>query len=574
MGTLSKLMKTHHCGELNTSHIGGQVTLCGWVNKYRNLGGLHFIDLWDREGVVQLSFEQYTGDFEQLKNFSLESVLLARGEVRERPPEALNKKMKTGQIEIAVTHIELLSKAGIPPFLPRGAVTGGENLRLKYRYLDLRTQKLQDILRLRSQAAHTVRQLLYEHNFTEVETPVLYKSTPEGARDYLVPSRLHPGKVYALPQSPQTLKQLLMIGGTDRYFQITKCFRDEDLRADRQPEFTQIDIEAAFCTQETIKELATALIRRVYSLNDNFTLKTMNYNKALELYGTDKPDTRFDLLHRDVTEIFKDSKLSIFSKVCQEGGLIKCIFIPQSTGDLSRKQLDGLSDVVKPVGGKGVAWFKLTHGAIQGGISKFITEENLSALGEKEDGPLLFFADKNHATAHACADAVRRHLGETLGLTASGYHFLWVDDFPLLEYSQEEQRWTACHHPFTRPRTEDLEQFSQNKNLEQVRAEAYDLVLNGHEIAGGSLRIYDSNQQKRMFEILGLSEEEAQRQFGFFIEALQYGTPPHGGIAFGLDRMIMLLAGAESIRDVIAFPKTTSASDLMSGCPSEPPEGH
>ena len=567
--SITGLIKTHHCGELRETHRGREVTLCGWVQKYRDLGGLHFVDLWDKEGLIQLAFDQFQGDVGQLKSLSLESVILVHGTVRTRPKEAQNPNLQTGGVEISVTQLKLLSPAQEVPFLPRGLVTGNEDFRLKHRYLDLRSKKLQNILKLRSQTARVVREALYREGFTEVETPILYKSTPEGARDYLVPSRVHPGKVYALPQSPQTLKQLLMIGGTDRYFQIAKCFRDEDLRADRQPEFTQIDIEAAFCSQEYIKNLATTLLQEVYALPENFTLPSITYDKAMELYGTDKPDTRFELTHQNATPLFANSTFQTFSHIARSGGLIKSLFLPRSLGELSRKDLDHLSARVKPLGGQGVAWVKVESGQMSGGIAKFSPP-----LATEEDGLHLFFAHTKHTIAHTCADNVRRHLGEKLHLIQKDERqFLWITDFPLLEYSEEDQRFYALHHPFTQPKKEDLSAFLQGQELSSIRADAYDLVLNGCEIAGGSMRIYDQKVQKKMFEILGFSQEEAKRQFGFFLTALKHGTPPHGGIAFGFDRMMMLLARTDHIRDVIAFPKTTSASDLMSDCPSSPNPG-
>ena len=575
MAELTGLMKTHHCGKLNESHVGQEVTLCGWVNKYRNLGGLHFIDLRDRKGLIQLSFDEFPGDHALLKTFSLESVARVKGKVISRPSGAINKKMQTGKVEVAVTHIELLSHSQQVPFLPHGPIESHEDFRLKYRYLELRTEKLQSILDLRSRTAKKIREILYEYDFTEVETPLLYKSTPEGARDYIIPSRVSPGKVYALPQSPQTLKQLIMIGGMERYFQLAKCFRDEDLRADRQPEFTQLDIEVSFSTQDSIKDLASTLVKEIFPLpTGHLSMETMSYQKAMELYGTDKPDTRFTLTHLNATSLFQQGQLEIFSTISKAKGLIKAIFIPERVGELPRKGLDALTDVVKPLGGKGVAWFRLREGTPSGGISKFITDEELKGLQQlsqsTENGLYLFFAHKDPSVAHVCADATRRYLGRKLNLIQEGHHFLWINDFPLLEYSSKDERFYARHHPFTRPSKEYLNLFLNGnfEDLVQVKADAYDLVVNGHELAGGSMRIYDQQVQRRMFEILGFSDEDAQRQFGFFLEALQYGTPPHGGIAFGFDRMVMLLAQTENIRDVIAFPKTTSANDLMSDSPS------
>lgn len=579
------LMRTHHCGELRTSDIGKNVIICGWVNKYRNLGSLHFIDVRDKFGVTQLGFVNFKGNIDDLKKCSLESVILAKGVVQVRPNEAKNAEMATGEIEVQVEELTLLSKSDIDtiPFLPYGAVGASDDLRLKYRYLDLRTKKLQDILLLRSKTMNRVRNLLSEEDFIEVETPILYKSTPEGARDYVVPSRVHPGHVYALPQSPQTLKQLLMIGGTDKYFQICRCFRDEDLRADRQPEFSQIDIEVSFSTQEYMKNLVEKILKSVFGLADNFTLPMMKYADAMRLYGSDKPDTRFGLAHMVVTDIFKDSEFATFKTVAEANGLIKAIFVPESMGQFTRKDTDAFVEVVKPHGGKGVAFYKTSKGERSTGISKFITDEietKLFALSEtKGDGTWLFFADNNHTTVHACADAMRRNLGTKLNLIEAGKKsFLWVYEFPLLEWSEEDGRYAACHHPFTMPTREKLDLFmksdykSGSSALRDLTAEAYDVVCNGYEIGGGSIRIFDQEVQSRMFEVLGFTPEEAKKQFGFFIDALKYGVPPHGGLAFGLDRLMMILSGTDSITDVIAFPKTTSATDLMSQAPSKPGE--
>ncbi len=581
MTSIKGLLRTHNCGELTSEHVGEEVILCGWVNKVRNLGGLHFIDVRDKFGLTQLSFSEFQGDAKAIKEAALESVVMAKGKVSKRPEEALNKNMKTGEVEVLVSEFRLLSKCDIDkiPFLPFGQVEATEDNRLKYRYLDLRTEKLQNILKLRSQTALKTRLCLDKEGFVEVETPILYKSTPEGARDYIVPSRVHPKKVYALPQSPQTLKQLLMIGSTDKYFQITKCFRDEDLRADRQPEFTQIDIEVSFSSAEYIKNLSEHLIKELFPVENDFALPMMTYEKAMEIYGSDKPDTRFGLKHMIVTDLFEGSDFKVFSSVITEGGLIKAMFIPEKLGSFSRKDTDGFTDIVKPYGGKGVAFYKVDGGNRSAGISKFISDEihqKLEALSEeKGNGTWLFFADANHKVAHDCADAIRRHLGKKLELIGNGYSFLWVYDFPLLDYDDESKRFVAMHHPFTSPKTEEVSNFlsadvkDPKGRLSNLRAEAYDVVCNGYEIGGGSIRIYDDKVQSQMFKALGMTEEETKAQFGFFIEALKYGTPPHGGIAFGLDRIIMLLAKTDSIRDVIAFPKTSSASDLMSASPSE-----
>jgi aspartyl-tRNA synthetase len=575
---LAGSLRTHTCGELRESDIGKTVTICGWMNKYRNLGSLHFIDLRDRYGVTQLGFEHFKSDVNELRKFSLESVLMATGKVTARPDSAKNAGMNTGMVEVQVEEIKLLSLAEEVPFLPHGMVPATEDLRLRYRYLDLRSKKLQDILQLRSMTARKVRESLYALDFTEVETPILYKTTPEGARDYIVPSRVHPGKVYALPQSPQTLKQLLMIANTDKYFQLCRCFRDEDLRADRQPEFTQVDIEVSFPTQDYMKNLATHVVKNVFAMPDDFQMKSIPYDEVMRDYGSDKPDVRFALKQMIVTDLFKGSAFATFAEVATaKYGLVKATFVPTSMGTLARKDIDALTEIVKPYGGKGVAWFKVENQQVSGGISKFIDANLLNALYEKSvekgDGLWLFSADKNENIAHDCADAVRRHLGKSLNLiNHDQYAFLWVYDFPLFDYDAEANTLHAKHHPFTRPKDEDVALFfSDDKSkIKDVKAYAYDIVCNGYEIGGGSMRIYDNKQQSRMFELLGFTPEDAQHQFGFFIEALKYGTPPHAGMAFGMDRLIMLLAKTDSIRDVIAFPKTASATDLMASSPSKP----
>ena len=575
---LPGLMRTHHCGELRESDLGKTVTICGWMNKHRNLGGLHFIDLRDKYGITQLGFEAFKGDLNELRKFSLESVLMAKGKVISRPDSAKNANMVTGMVEIQVEEITLLSLAEEVPFLPHGMVPATEDLRLRYRYLDLRSKKLQDILSLRSDITRKARTALYELGFNEIETPILYKTTPEGARDYIVPSRVHPGRVYALPQSPQTLKQLLMIANSDKYFQICRCFRDEDLRADRQPEFTQIDIEVSFPTLGYMKNLATHVVKNIFSMSEDFQMQSISYDEVMRDYGSDKPDVRFGLKQMIVTDLFKTSSFATFSEVANsQYGMVKAIFVPSTMGTLARKEIDGLVEIVKPYGGKGVAWFKSENNQVSGGISKFIDAHVLNALyensPEKGDGIWLFSADKNFNVAHDCADALRRYFGKHFKLiNHDQYAFLWVYDFPLFDYDADTGTLGAKHHPFTRPKDEDMELYYSNdkSKVKDVKAYAYDIVCNGYEIGGGSMRIFDNQQQSRMFELLGFSPEDAQHQFGFFIEALRYGTPPHAGMAFGMDRVIMLLAKTDSIRDVIAFPKTASATDLMASSPSKP----
>jgi len=570
------VMKTHSCGELSERHLDQEVLVSGWLQKYRDLGGLHFIDLRDKYGIVQLSFEEFSGDKDILKTFSLESIIQCKGIVKLRPTTAVNQQMATGKIEIRVKDIQVLSAAERVPFLPHGPVEATEDLRLKYRYLDLRTKKLQEIISLRSDVARKIRDVLYSESFTEVETPILYKTTPEGARDYIVPSRVHKGKVYALPQSPQTLKQLLMIGATDRYFQICKCFRDEDLRADRQPEFSQIDIEVSFGSVEYLKSLSEKILKKIFNLEEDFVLPVMSYDEAMSSYGSDKPDLRFGLKQHVVSTIFAESSFATFQTVAKNNGMIKAMFVSNSMGSLSRKVIDELVPVVTPYGGKGVAWFKVeAGGAVSGGISKFITPEILNKLEKvtSESGPglWLFVADANSKVVHDSSDAVRKYLGKELKLIeTNSYKFVWVVDFPLFEYDAELKRFFACHHPFTMPRLSDLKNFfsSDPAQVMACKAQAYDLVCNGYEIAGGSQRIFDTAVQSRMFDLLGLTPQETQTKFGFFVEALKYGTPPHGGMAFGFDRLMMLIAKTDNIRDVIAFPKTASASDLMAQAPS------
>jgi len=578
MSNLSGLIRTHNCGELRQNHIGESVTLCGWVNKYRNLGSLHFIDVRDRYGVTQLAFDEFKGDLAVLKNASLESVIKATGIVRARPADAQNSKMDTGLVELSVLDFSVLSQSDKDriPFLPFGSVDANEDLKLKYRYLDLRTNHLQTILQKRSETAMAARNALMGEGFIEVETPILYKSTPEGARDYIVPSRVNPRKVYALPQSPQTLKQLLMIGGTDKYFQIARCFRDEDLRADRQPEFTQIDIEASFSTPEYIKNVVEKILKGVFKLPEDFTLPTMAYDDAMEKYGCDKPDLRFGLPHINVTKLFANSAFATFADVAKGNGLIKALFIPKAQGEFSRKIIDGLLEVVKPYKGKGVAWFKVENGAVTGGISKFVDAGTLSSLQEmdaKGDGTFFFVADSDKRVVHASTDALRRYFGKELKLIdPSKKSFLWLYDFPMFDLDGETGRLVAMHHPFTRPRACDEDAFisGDRERLLNVKAQAYDVILNGYEIGGGSMRIYDAKVQDAMFKNIGMKEDEINKQFGYFIEALKYGVPPHGGLALGLDRLVMLVCGTDNIRDVIAFPKTSSASCLMSQCPSTP----
>ena len=573
-----KMMRSHKLDEINLQTEGETIEVCGWINMDRDLGGLFFIDIRDKHAVLQLAFDEFRGDMAEVKKWSLESVIWAKGQVRARPEAAKNDKMITGDVELSVQEVKLLSMAQTPPFLTQSKVEAGEDLKLKYRYLDLRGQRLQSFVTLRSKVSHRIRNFFHDHDFIEVETPILYKATPEGARDFVVPSRVHPQKVYALPQSPQTLKQLLMIGGTDRYFQICKCFRDEDLRADRQPEFTQVDVEMSFCTQETIKDLTQKLIKEVFPVSSDFTLSTLSYDEAMSRYGSDKPDLRYDLPHHIMNKALEKSDFKVFRQALDGGGMVKMIFLPGREEKMSRKDLDALVDVVSPFGGKGVAWFKVDkEGKRSGGISKFIQDEDFKQIeemslenNEMRNGIYFFLASEKEKVVHQSADALRRFFATKFELfNPNDYAFVWINEFPLLEYDEDDKRFYACHHPFTMPSLSEVDSFLKGENLLKMKAEAYDIVCNGYEMGGGSLRIYDQKLQEKMFEVLSFTPEEAKAKFGFFMEALSYGTPPHGGIAFGLDRLMMLLAKTDNIRDVISFPKTNSAVDLMSQSPSE-----
>ncbi len=567
-------MRTHTCGELRAANIDTSVTLCGWVQKKRLLGSLNFFDLRDKFGLTQINFDAYPEGLELIKQIPLESVVQVKGIVRPRPSDAKNSKMETGEIEVLAKDLKLLSEAKVPPFLPSAQTEATEDLRLKYRYLEMRSEKFQEILKIRSETNRQTRGLLYGDGFIEVETPILYKTTPEGARDFLVPSRTHRGKVYALPQSPQTLKQILMMGGTDRYFQICRCFRDEDFRADRQPEFTQLDLEISFTTEAEMKSLAQKLVAQWFPVGKDFELPEMSYQQAMQDYGCDRPDTRFQMLHHNFTEQFLSSEMSLFKGIAKEDGLIKGIFLSKKEGELSRKEIDSLSEITAPFGGKGVAWLKREGPAWKGSLAKFATGDFSKKLEEltAEDGLWLFQASQSSAQCHASTDALRRHLGDKFQLYQKDFAFLWVNQFPLFEYNDQDERFYAVHHPFTAPLDNDEERtafFSDNsQDWKSLKAQAYDLVCNGMELGGGSLRIFDPKMQTQMFKILGLSEEEANKQFGFFLEALQYGTPPHGGMAFGMDRIVMIQTGSKGIREVIAFPKSSSGMDLMASTPS------
>ncbi|MGZ3684778.1 MAG: aspartate--tRNA ligase [Bdellovibrionota bacterium] len=583
-------IRSHNNGELNGTFAGKEVTLAGWVAKRRDHGGLVFIDLRDRYGITQLVFDPATsGDpasKEAAESLRSEFVISVKGVVRPRPGDMVNPKIATGEIEIAVNELHVLSAAKTPPFMIDDNTDAGEVLRLKHRYLDLRRPVLQRNLIVRHQTYQSVRRYLSDENFLEIETPILFKSTPEGARDYLVPSRVNPGEFYALVQSPQIMKQLLMVAGFDRYFQIARCFRDEDLRADRQPEFSQIDIEMSFTNRELIyrimEGLVQTLFRDVKSMEVSAPFPRMSYQQAMDDYGVDKPDTRYELKIKDATKIFAGSGFQAFKNVVDGGGFVRGLRLDLKTqGDnqFSRKDLDDLTKVVQAHGAKGLAWIKVEAAkegplyTFNSPIAKFLSEaEREMLIKEWKLAPgdlLLLVADTSFDGMCAALGNLRTHLAKKLGLIdESLYNFLWVTDFPLLQYDPDSKRYVACHHPFTSPTPEDEKKLLAGEDLAHLRAAAYDLVLNGYEVAGGSIRIFRQEVQSAMFRALGFTEKETHDKFGFFVEALQYGTPPHGGIAFGVDRMVMLLVGTDAIREVMAFPKTQKATCQMSECPS------
>ncbi|MBD7935732.1 aspartate--tRNA ligase [Cytobacillus sp. Sa5YUA1] len=569
--------RTYYCGEITEKAIGEKVTLKGWVQKRRDLGGLIFIDLRDRTGIVQVVFNPEVSQealalAEKIRN---EYVLDIEGVVIERQQGTVNESLTTGKIEIRVEKVTILNEAKTPPFTIDEKSEVSEDVRLKYRYLDLRRPVMANTLKLRHQVTKAIRGFLDDADFIDVETPILTKSTPEGARDYLVPSRVHPGEFYALPQSPQIFKQLLMVSGVDRYYQIARCFRDEDLRADRQPEFTQIDIEMSFMSQEDIIELMESMMakimKEVKGQEVNIPFPRLTYHEAMARYGSDKPDTRFGMELTDLSEIVKNSSFKVFAGAVSSGGQVKAINVKGAASTYSRKDIDALTEFVSVYGAKGLAWLKAEEEGLKGPIAKFVSEEEQaaiqSALGVEAGDLLLFVADKKSVVADALG-ALRLKLGKQLELIdESKFNFLWVTDWPLLEYDEEDGRYYAAHHPFTMPQRQDLDKLADQPG--EVKAQAYDLVLNGYELGGGSLRIFERDIQERMFEILGFSKEEAVEQFGFLLEAFDYGTPPHGGIALGLDRLVMLLAGRTNLRDTIAFPKTASASCVLTDAPGE-----
>ncbi|MEH7236146.1 aspartate--tRNA ligase [Bacillus sp. JJ1562] len=569
--------RTYYCGEVTEQAIGEKVTLKGWVQRRRDLGGLIFIDLRDRTGIVQIVInpEESKEALEIAETVRNEYVLDIEGTVVARDEATINNNITTGKIEIKATEVKIINEAKTPPFMIEDRSEVSEDLRLKYRYLDLRRTAMFETFKMRHNVTKSIREYLDGEGFLDIETPILTKSTPEGARDYLVPSRVHPGEFYALPQSPQIFKQLLMVGGFDRYYQIARCFRDEDLRADRQPEFTQIDIETSFMSQEDIMAMAEQMMEKlmkdVKGMDIELPLPRLTYEDAMNRYGSDKPDTRFEMELINLSEVVKDSGFKVFSNAVATGGQVKAINAKGAADKYTRKDIDGLTEYVSRYGAKGLAWLKVEVDELKGPIAKFFDADEQKALRtilEASAGDLLLFvADKPNVVADALG-ALRLKLGKELDLIdASKFNFLWVTDWPLFEFDEEDGRYYAAHHPFTMPARDDLEHL-ESKPWE-VKAQAYDLVLNGYELGGGSLRIFERDIQEKMFKVLGFTEEEAKEQFGFLLEAFEYGTPPHGGIALGLDRLVMLLAGRTNLRDTIAFPKTASASDLLTDAPGE-----
>ncbi len=573
---MERLRRSKYCGDVGKEDLGNPITLMGWVQRKRDLGNLVFLSLRDRTGICQVvcSSDTYPEVHATARTIKPEYCVAIKGNVELRPEKMRNPRMKTGDIEVYAQRIDILSKSCTPPFVVEDGVEVSDAMRLRYRYLDLRRPEVQANIILRHKAAMAARRFLDENGFIEVETPVLTRSTPEGARDYLVPSRVSPGHFYALPQSPQLFKQLLMVAGFDRYYQIVKCFRDEDLRADRQPEFTQIDMETSFLDMDDILDLSEGLISSIFKETIGLELsrpfKRLEYKDAIDLYGIDKPDTRFGMLLHDVSDSVKDSEFKVFSSTVNKGGVVKAINV-KAPHSLSRKDIDLLGDFVKDYGAKGIVWARLTKDGWQSPIARFLKEKERWSIENSldfDEGDLLIFVAGNHDVVNASLGNLRVHIAERLSLATKGtYNPLWIVRFPLLEWSEEEKRLLARHHPFTSPVEEDIPMLETEPLA--VRARSYDLVINGFEVGGGSIRIHSRDLQQKMFSVLGISEEEGMRKFGFLLEALDYGAPPHGGIAFGLDRLVMLLAGASSLRDVIAFPKTQKAVCPLTGAPAE-----
>jgi len=570
MDTMKGLTRTHYCGDVEG--IGNEVVVGGYVQKIRDMGTLIFIDLRDRTGIVQLAFDDTSNKevFKKASSCHSEYVLMAKGVVRER--ESKNDTIKTGNIEIFVDDLRILAKAQTTPFEITDETNVNEELRLKYRYLDLRRKPLQDNIIMRSKIAKVSRDYFYENGFIEIETPMMIKSTPEGARDYIVPSRIHHGKFYALPQSPQIYKQLLMVSGFDRYIQLARCFRDEDLRADRQPEFTQIDMEMSFVDVEDIQNIVEGYISRLFKeiLGREVTLPLprLTYNEAMNRYGSDKPDTRFGMEIQDISDIVKGCEFSVFTGAIENGGSVRAVVAKNASNVYTRKEIDRLTEFVKGIGAKGLAYIRWAEEAPNCSFAKFMKEEELKAIYDRlgaEQGDVIFIvADKDRVVLPTLG-AVRLKVAKQLDIIPDGYNFLWITEFPFFEYNEETKNWDAMHHPFTMPMDECLQYLDSAP--EKVRAKAYDLVLNGTELSSGSIRITDYELQQKMFEALGLTKEEIEAKFGFLVEAYKYGAAPHGGCAIGLDRLAMIMCGAESLKDVTAFPKVQNASELMSNAP-------
>lgn len=571
--TMNGLKRTSYCGRLSKENIGKEEVVCGWVQKQRDKGHLIFIDLRDRTGVVQLVFDDGTDRevFEKAASVHSEYVLIAKGMIRQR--EAINTEISTGEIEMYVSELRILSKAQTPPFEITDKSKVKEELRLKYRYLDLRRKTLQEKMILRHQIAKVTRDYFYENDFLEIETPMLIKSTPEGARDYLVPSRIHHGKFYALPQSPQIYKQLLMLSGFDRYIQLARCFRDEDLRADRQPEFTQVDLEMSFVTQEDIMDMLEGYMRRLYKEVKGIDIPKMprlTFNEAMERYGSDKPDTRFGMELQDLSDVVKDVDFMVFRSALDAGGSVRAIVAKNAASVLTRKEIDKLTEKAKGIGAKGLAFIRWNDEKPTCSFAKFLPEgkldEILSHLGCEKGDVVLIMADKNKV-ALPVLGALRLEVAKKLDLIPEGkFNFLWITQFPFFEWNEDTQHWDAMHHPFTMPMDECLPYLDSDPA--RVTAKAFDLVLNGTELSSGSIRITDYELQEKMFQALGLTDEEIEAKFGFLVEAYHYGAPPHGGLGIGLDRLAMVMLQADSLRDVVAFPKVQNASELMSACPA------
>lgn len=571
---MNGMKRTDYCGTLTKNKIGQNVTVCGWVQRQRDLGGLIFIDLRDRSGIIQLAFDDTTEKeiFEKAASVRSEFVLMAGGKLRLR--SSVNKEIPTGEIEIEVDRLKILGQSETPPFEILSETAANEELRLKYRYLDLRRAPLQQNIMLRHKITKVTRDYFDDNGFIEIETPTLIKSTPEGARDYLVPSRVHKGSFFALPQSPQLYKQLLMLSGFDRYMQIARCYRDEDLRADRQPEFTQIDLEMSFVEREDVFAVAEGYIKRLFKevldVDIPLPLPRLTYTEAMENYGSDKPDTRFGMKIRDISDIAENCGFAVFADTVKNGGTVRAITAKNAAGVYTRKEIDKLTEEAKGIGAKGLAFIRWVEDAPNCSFAKFMTEEELKAIYERtgaEKGDVVLIVADRKKTVLSVLGALRLTVARRLGMIPEQFNFLWITEFPFFEYNEETGSWDAMHHPFTKPLDECIQYLDSAP--EKVFADAYDLVLNGIELSSGSIRITDPELQKHMFAALGLSDEEAYQKFGFLTDAFKYGAPPHGGMGIGLDRLVMLMCGCDSLRDVIAFPKVSNSSELMSGAPAE-----